>query len=218
LIRSILYKILYSCPELIESVCQSRWHDQLKGRDTSVLSWSIDDLHVCLDALVSKNLELGGKKICFCFFIDGLDEYDGDREVINALMSLSRSGHTKICASSRPWNRFADAFSASKLKDNYLELHRHTRGDISNYVQEELGSKFSISILSKVYEDWKPLLREVIDRSEGVFLWVTLVVKRELLPMLEDRETITTIRKRLDEVPSGTNTWNGILSTMLTRS
>ena len=61
-------------------------------------------------------------------------------------------------------------------------------------------------MLSKVYEDWEPLLLEVINRSEGVFLWVTLVVKRELRPMLEDRETISTIRKRLDEVPSGMNT------------
>jgi hypothetical protein len=216
LIRSILYKILYSCPELIKSVCKDRWQAELRGRDTGALPWSIDELHVCLHALVSKTLKFGDKEICFCFFIDGLDEYDGDREVINALMSLSQSGHTKICASSRPWNRFADAFSASKLKGNYLELHQHTRGDISNYVQKELGITFSI--LSKVYQDWEPLLREVIDRSEGVFLWVTLVVKRELRPMLEDRETISTIRKRLDEVPSGTNTKNVILSTMLTRS
>jgi len=58
-------------------------------------------------------------------------------------------------------------------------------------------------MLSKVYEDWEPLIREVIDRSEGMFLWVTLVVKRELRPMLEDRESVSTIRKRLDEVTSG---------------
>ena len=204
LIRSILYKILYSCPELIKSVCEIRWQLASRGTDTSASTWSTDELHACLDALVSTDLEFGSQKICFCFFIDGLDEYDGDREVINTLMRLSQSGHTKICASSRPWNRFADAFSASKLKDNYLELHQHTRGDISNYVQEELGSTFAM--LSKVYEDWEPLLLEVINRSEGVFLWVTLVVKRELRPMLEDRETISTIRKRLDEVPSGMNT------------
>jgi hypothetical protein len=204
LLRSILYKILYSCPELIKSVCKDRWQFTLRR---SGLPWSTDDLHACPDALMSKDLEFGGKRICFCFFIDGLDEYDGDREVINALMRLSQSGHTKICASSRPWNRFADAFSASKLKDNYLELHQHTRGDISNYVQKELGSTFAN--LSKVYEDWEPLLPEVINRSEGVFLWVTLIVSRELRPMLEDRETIPTIRNRLDEVPSGMNTIMG---------
>jgi hypothetical protein len=201
LLRSILYKILYSCPDLVESVCQDRWRNELKGRDTSVLSWNVDELQACLDALVSRDLEHEGRKICFCFFIDGLDEYDGDREVINALVRLSQSGHTKICASSRPWNRFADAFSASKRQGNYLELHQHTRGDIAAYVQKELGS--TLSNLSRFYEDWEPLVCEVIDSSEGVFLWVTLVVKRELRPMLEDRESISTVRKRLEEVPSG---------------
>jgi hypothetical protein len=84
-----------------------------------------------------------------------------------------------------------------------LELHQHTRSDIAEYVEKEFGSKFSG--LSEVYQDWEPLVREVIDRSEGVFLWVALVVKRDLRPMLEDRESISTIRKRLDQVPSGMN-------------
>jgi hypothetical protein len=205
LMRSILYKILYSCPDLIESICKERWRDELRGRDTSALSWGIDELQACLDALMSQSLELEGKCICFCFFIDGLDEYDGgrkgDREVINALLRLSQSGHTKICASSRPWNRFEDAFSASKRQGNYLKLHQYTRGDIAAYVQKELGH--ILSDLSHVYQDWEALVREVIDRSEGVFLWVALVVKRELRPMLEDRESIAAIRKRLDEVPRG---------------
>jgi hypothetical protein len=186
---------------LIDSVCKSRWRDELRGRDTSVLPWSIDELHGCLNALVSENLDFGGKGICFCFFIDGLDEYDGNHEVIDALVRLSQSGQTKFCASSRPWNMFNDTFNASKLKGNYLELHKHTRNDIAEYVEKEFGSQFSG--LSEVYEDWESLVREVIDRSEGVFLWVALVVKRELRPMLEDRESISAIRSRLEEVPSG---------------
>lgn len=201
LIRSMLYKILFSCPDLIKSVCKSRWHDELGGRDTSVLPWSTDELHECLDALVSENLEFGGKRICFCFFIDGLDEFDGDREVIDALVRLSQSGHTKICASSRPWNRFTDAFSASKRQGNYLELHQHTKGDIATYVEKELGG--TLSNLSEVYGNWELLVREVIDRSEGVFLWATLVVKKELRPMLEDRESMSTMQERLCDVPSG---------------
>lgn len=208
LLRSIVYRILRSCPDLVESVCKGRWHDELRGRDTSTLPWTVDELHVCLDALMLPNLEFGGKKVCFCFFIDGLDEYDGDREVINTLVRLSQSGHTKICASSRPWNRFEDAFSTSKLRGNYLELHLHTRADISKYVGEELAIAFSN--LSKVYEDWEPLVQDVIERSEGVFLWVMLVVKRELRPMLEDRESILTIRKQLDRVPSGNHRHDNI--------
>jgi hypothetical protein len=203
LMRSILYEILDKCPDLIESVCKDRWRDELRGRDA--LPWGVEELKKCLDALVSRSLELGGKQICFCFFIDGLDEYDGDlgddENVIDALETLSQNGHTKICASSRPRNKFEMQVSASKAKNNYLELHQHTRGDISDYVKKELESRFAD--LSTVYKEWESLSREVVDRSEGVFLWVTLVVKRELRPMLEDREDMETIRKRLDEVPGG---------------
>ena len=201
LVMSILYKILHACPELVEPVCQQRWSDEQRGLDTTSAAWEDDELRRCLDRLVSSNLRSDGKDICFCFFIDGLDEYDGDYEVVDTLVRLARSGHTKICASSRPWNKFETAFSDSKSAGNYLELHHHTRGDISRFVIEELRG--TLSRLPRVDEDWMPLIQEVIDRSEGVFLWVALVIKKELRPMLEARDDVAFVRERLNAVPSG---------------
>ena len=38
-----------------------------------------------------------------CFFIDGLDEYDGDHvELIRLLQDFSQPNNIKICASNRP--------------------------------------------------------------------------------------------------------------------
>lgn len=37
------------------------------------------------------------KNTCFCFSIDGLDEYDGDYEVVDTLSRLARNNHIKIC-------------------------------------------------------------------------------------------------------------------------
>jgi hypothetical protein len=201
LVMSILYKILHACPDLIEAVCQDRWSDELRGLDTSSANWEDDELRRCLDELVTRNLKSEGRDICFCFFIDGLDEYDGDYEVVDTLVRLAQSGHTKICASSRPWNKFETAFSGSKSAGNYVELHQHTRGDISRFVLEELKS--TLRKLSRVDEDWMPLIFEVINRSEGVFLWVALVIKKELRPMLEARDHVSFVRKRLNAVPSG---------------
>lgn len=43
----------------------------------------------------------------FCFFIDGLDEYDGEEKDMSRLpKSLAISGHIKICASSRPGRHY----------------------------------------------------------------------------------------------------------------
>lgn len=212
LIMSILYKVLHACPHLIESVCRSRWQDELRGLSTSSMMWGDDELRGCLDELVTSNLKFEGQDICFCFYIDGLDEYDGDDEVIKTLVRLAQSGHTKICASSRPWNRFEHAFSSSKSDGNYLELHQHTRGDISKFVVDEL--KDTLCKLPRVDEDWMPLIHEVIDRSEGVFLWVALVIKKELRPMLEARDHVSFVQKRLKAVPSGRHPYQESRSTL----
>ena len=201
LLMSILYKILHACPDLIEPVCQVRWHDELRGLDTSSMAWQDDDLQRCLDKLVTSDLKSGGRAICFCFFIDGLDEYEGSYEVVDTLVRLAQSGHTKICASSRPWNTFDRAFRESKAVGNYLILHQHTRDDIKRFILGEL--KWALRELRQVDEEWMPLIEEVVARSEGVFLWVALVTVGELRPMLTNREHISSVRTRLNAIPDG---------------
>lgn len=72
----------------------------------------------------------------FCFFVDGLDEYDGQEEdIILFIKQLAASPFIKICASSRPWNRFREAFGTS----NHLVLEGLTRMDITRHVESELA-------------------------------------------------------------------------------
>ena len=127
LIRSILYKRFDTYPDLIQPVCSSRWSEALQGKDVRSLPWSDFELQKCLETLVTSDLKVEGRDPCFCFFIDGLDEYDGDREAIRLLARLASTGRTKICASNRPWNKFETAFRTSRERGTYLELHLHTR-------------------------------------------------------------------------------------------
>jgi len=63
----------------------------------------------------------------FCFFIDGLDEYDGDHnDIIQIIDELSRISRIKICLSSRPWNIFEDVFGQGS--NQKLALQDLTRG------------------------------------------------------------------------------------------
>jgi hypothetical protein len=201
LIRSISYGIFDSCPALMETATGSRWSYALEGRDVRSMAWSNTELRDCLDALVTSELKVKDQNVCFCFFVDGLDEFDGDYEVVDALVRLASTGHTKICASSRPWNKFEVAFTASKQGGDYLELRQQTQHDIAKHADQELSS--TLASVGRRNEEWLPLLREVTDRSEGVFLWATLVVKKELRPMLEARESIASVRERLTMIPSG---------------
>jgi hypothetical protein len=71
-----------------------------------------------------------------CFFIDGLDEYDGDCEEVTQLFKdiSARSSNIKICVSSRPWVVFDEAFTRLPT----LRLQDLTFDDIQAYVIDKL--------------------------------------------------------------------------------
>lgn len=49
--------------------------------------------------------------IMFCFFIDSLDEFDGNyATIVHIIKDLAASPYIQICLSSRPWNVFLNAF------------------------------------------------------------------------------------------------------------
>lgn len=57
----------------------------------------------------------------FCFFIDGLDEYDDDHfDLIDLMFKTVKNEEIKICLSSRPWNCFGDAFGTKLRQKLYL--------------------------------------------------------------------------------------------------
>jgi hypothetical protein len=92
LLQSLLYQVLRACPALIPEICPGT-----KG------VWKRKELFEALDK-VSKQAVLPVK---FCFFIDGLDEYEGDGEdIISLFQDLSLSPSVKLYVSSRPWNIF----------------------------------------------------------------------------------------------------------------
>lgn len=61
------------------------------------------ELSQCIKSFTKNTNWQANTALRFCFFIDGLDEYDGDHEdVIQLLHDLARGKNVKICASSRP--------------------------------------------------------------------------------------------------------------------
>lgn len=139
-----------------------------------------------------------GCKICLS--IDGLDEYDGDHaQLVNVICRMGASDSIKICASSRPWLEFSDAFEQSEWNLYLLEL---THDDIRKYVRDELTSDSRFSRLqqrNKAAADELGL--EITDRAHGVFLWVFLAV-RSLLRGLHNEDKISDLQKRLQELTS----------------
>jgi hypothetical protein len=113
LMQSLLYQVLRSAPQLIPSVCRERPRE----------AWELDELVATFDRIAS-DTKLASK---FCFFIDGLDEYDGNEsEVLPMLQVLSANPHIKICASSRPGRMYESLYAMI----NTLSTSPSSRGKI----------------------------------------------------------------------------------------
>ena len=132
LFRSLLYEILSQCPDLTRSVCSSK-AATFRPFERELVPWTRQELWDAIGLLE----QTSGARARFCFFIDGLDEYDGKPDqIVSVLESLRSWSDIKLCVSSRPYNEFQDAFG--RPSDPQLALEDLTREDIRLYVRSTL--------------------------------------------------------------------------------
>jgi hypothetical protein len=193
LLRSLLFQIFSDCPEVISEVSPDRWGAEFHSR----LMWDWDRAE--LFSTFEKIASLKHLPFKLCLFIDGLDEYDGDHvELIEILRTTAKSANIKICASSRPWYDFIDAFGHQRWRLCVQDL---TANDILLYVKDNLEQDLRFKRLKR--QDGlatTELVEEIRSKSCGVFLWVYLVV-RSLLRGLRNSDRIPDLRRRLYELP-----------------
>lgn len=190
LLRSLLFGILSKCPELINEMRSGLMWDT----DSSAFEWSREELFEIFKKLGNQDLPFR-----FCFFIDGLDEYAGSHEeLVETLQRLLALPDIKICLSSRPWPVFKDAFG--KESDPWLRLQDLTRGDIRRYVNDKFHQNASFQAMAARDSQYHQLIEEVVNRAQGVFLWVYLVVL-SLLQGLSGRDPMSDLYYRLDRLP-----------------
>ena len=202
LLRSLLYELLRQCPDLCQSVCTPKV-SILQPFSEDPEPWSKDEL---LES-IGKLKQHSGAGVKFCFFIDGLDEYDGDPDqILEVLESFRCWSQIKLCASSRPWNELADAFG--QPSDPHLALEDLTREDIRMYVRDTLEQSPRFRVLAANDRRSQDLVQEIVEKARGVFLWVVLVVK-SLLTGLRNADRITHLQKRFRGFPESLEKYFG---------
>jgi hypothetical protein len=172
LLQSLLYDIFRKCPDLIETTLPSRWHSfyaQASKEDSE--EWTRQEL---LDAF--RNLtQDNGSSTAFCIFVDGLDEYEGEHEeLVQVIKIFAKNPNVKLCIASRPWNVFEAAFGDDPIRKLYLQ--DLNRPDIALYVKNKLEDRPDFQKLRWQNPEADELIKELMDKSQGVFLWVFLVV------------------------------------------
>lgn len=195
LFRSLLFEILRQCPDLIETACPGRWN----ADDTSMHreDWDLAELSQAIFRIFSR--EHAATK--FCFFIDGLDEYEGRHlDVVKILDVLASSTQSvKVCVSSRQWNVFEDAYGTDASRLLYLE--DLTRGDIETYIRSKLEEHTAMTMFSIAGDGYDDLVEDIVTKAEGVFLWVYLVV-RSLCEGLTNGDDVFLLQERVRRLPA----------------
>ncbi|KAK4443552.1 hypothetical protein QBC34DRAFT_477084 [Podospora aff. communis PSN243] len=212
LLRSLLYQILRQCPDMISEVYSTAWRAffpleadaKMSAADieTTLSARTSTTVPELLDAVRRVGVAAARTGMNFCFFIDGLDEFEGHpREMIQLIRELRKLPNLKLCVSSREWNEFEDEFGREKTHKLYMQDYNST--DIRSYVYSTLIQDRHFQELEdkSMGED---LAREIVKCANGVFLWVFLVV-RSFQEGLSNGDSIDDLRRRLRELPTDLN-------------
>ena len=207
LLRSILSQILRQYPDYIQMVYTATWrhYSTESAGFTSNGGNSLDselplDLSGLMDALkrTCKLLTQASKRLFL--LIDGLDEYEGDKlDIISLIVDLKSLDLVKICVSSRQWNEFEDAFGRDGTSKLYMQDFNDE--DISSYIDDVLSRDENYQELEDKETRGQALIAEIVSKSNGVFLWVVLVV-RSFQEGLREGDSIARLQHRLQDLPA----------------
>jgi hypothetical protein len=198
LLKALMFEILAQNRDLIPMVFPNQWDyeyiDPIEGQQDSRPSQV--SLRRAFEKLRTQ------EQIRICLFIDGLDEYEGDRDgtyedIVSFFVRLVDSPTIKICLSSRPWLVFEDAFRRSPS----LKLQDLTFNDITRYVNDKINGHERMRELRRFSpQNADNLSLEIVRRASGVFLWVKIAVK-SLLAGFTNLDRISDLQRRLSELP-----------------
>ena len=192
LLQTLLLHILRQNPALIAILCPHRWQRSA----TSAEPWTCTEVFDAFAKL--KDHRIDASK--FCFFIDGLDEYDGEHmDVVKIIEGLVRSPCIIVCFWSRPWNVF-ERFYGDNLGQK-LRLHKLTYGDITQFTRDKLAAGRHFSSQRSTRVAYNSLVQDIVNQAQGVFLWVFLVV-RSLCKGMTNLDTPWELQARLLDLPT----------------
>lgn len=135
----------------------------------------------------------------FVILIDGVDEFEGDYVDMSTFLRSLTSDRVKLIVSSRLINACLDAFT----KCPFLRLQDFTKRDLKAFVRRVVSSRHDIAALSAEHlQSASELASRILDRAEGVFLWVRVGVQL-LVRDLQNGDNIREPQATLESLPSG---------------
>ena len=204
-LREVLYQIIHHQKQLFALIYPvfARILEQ-KGQSNNS-SQSLADgwtLKVLRDAL-----ELIGRKstieVNICLFVDALDEHYGNhRELVLILRSMAQwtdnpAFRVRLALAGRPENVFKTAFQGCPG----FSIHEYTTDDIRHYVEDRIQVDLPRELSIEYEEGLGNLVENIVQKAQGVFLWVRLVVG-EIIEGICEGDTIEELMSLLSTIPT----------------
>ncbi|KFZ04507.1 hypothetical protein V502_10099 [Pseudogymnoascus sp. VKM F-4520 (FW-2644)] len=128
--------------------------------------------------------------------IDALDECNNEAEIIVLLMKAAEVSSIRILITSR--NRFEPRQNLGESRISVISegiLEEDSKSDITMYLRANMDAFPSVDA-----DGQQSIVRQILEKSRGCFLWVTIVVQE-----LRNVHTSTDKQRILDEVPTDMN-------------
>jgi hypothetical protein len=205
--RAILFETVKQCPELLQVLfpavddCSHKGNSPFSSLDENT-PFRISDLKAAFQNLTKTECFQNYR---FCFFIDGLDEYKGDSvdyfAFAKSLKEMAECKDIKMVCTGRPYTEFLDTFNR---RQGTIYLHELTRDDIRRFARANLMPVLQDSGFDENREEYLLLLNNIVDMSDGVFLWARLVV-RSLVSGITHSDSPRELHERLENTPKDLN-------------
>ncbi|CAD6575193.1 MAG: hypothetical protein ASARMPRED_007126 [Alectoria sarmentosa] len=192
LLRSLIYQLLGRFPDSMPMLTRHMSH--IQHRLQQLPTWTEQRLGATLRHLLSDGLDA----LHLCIFIDGLDEFHGNRDTLLDLVRHFRTTtRVKFCLSSRPLPSFKNELGSSAM----LELQDLTGPDIRRFLSDKLDrAPLKASQAPYSSSRLKDTVDTIIHKAEGVFLWVDLAV-RDQIEGIRNGDDVGQLRERLQLLP-----------------
>ncbi|PVH87085.1 hypothetical protein DL98DRAFT_509973 [Cadophora sp. DSE1049] len=199
LLSTITCQILKRVPELIAVAFHDKWAYVMGtwGRPLAEVTFSREDLTHAIESLSL----LENSNARFCFFIDGLDQFEGlETEVITYLKCLSTSPSIKICVTSRLEGTTLDSPGSDHAQR--LHLPDFTNPSIDQHITRKLDQTSWIAQRRSSDACWFDQVFQYLRKeSNGSFTWIDLVLSAALSGM-KILDGLNDLLARLKQLPT----------------
>jgi hypothetical protein len=201
LIRGLMCHVVSQSPDIIPDIFPQHWDPARYDAwgHGPVVALENDEILQAFHRLVAAQEIYENYR--YCFFIDGLDEFDESLQthtrLINSLWSWVKTsqGHLKICVSSRELPAFQQRLDPHQR----LRLQDLTKDDLVSVVQQTIRQEQGVAGHSE--DRLKTLEEAILAKADGVFLWVVLTLKT-VCESLQSGESIVDVLRILDTIPN----------------